>query len=71
MEPTLEALARSGSGRVKVVKVNVEENHALANRFQIRSIPALKLWRDGGLLGELSGAVPAQTIEQFLRQHGV
>ena len=71
MEPALNALAKAGVGRLKVAKVNVEENHGLASRYQIRSIPALKLWRDGELVGELNGAVPAQQLEQFLKQHGI
>jgi thioredoxin 1 len=68
MEPTLKGLARHATGLLKVAKVNVEENQALANRFQICLIPVLILWRDGELIGELSGA---QVIDQFLKQHGV
>jgi thioredoxin len=69
MEPNLEALAREQAGRLKVVKVNVDENGGLANRYAIRSIPALKLFRGADVLGELNGAVPKATLESFLREH--
>jgi thioredoxin 2 len=69
MEPTLEALARKEGGRLQVVKVNVDENPRLAQRFAVRSIPALKLFRDGQMVGELNGAAPQATLEQFVRSH--
>jgi thioredoxin len=69
MEPSLKALAREQAGRLKVVKVNVDENNGLASRYAIRSIPALKLFRGAKVLGELNGAVPKGALESFLRQH--
>ena len=69
MESSLEALARERAGRLKVAKVNVDENSGLANRYAIRSIPALKLFRGASVLGELNGAVPRGALDSFLRQH--
>jgi len=69
MEPGLEELARKHAGRLKVVKVNVDENSELANRYAIRSIPALKLFRGATMLGELNGVVPRGSLDSFLRQH--
>lgn len=46
--PTMEALAPAYEGSLKIVKVNVDENEALKNRFQVRGIPALFLVKDGG-----------------------
>ena len=71
MEPTLKTLASNGTGRFKVVKVNVDDNPQLARRFAIRSIPALKLFRSDALLGEVNGAVGAADLARFLSQHGV
>jgi thioredoxin 2 len=70
MEPVLEATAQQRAGQVKVVKVNVDENPALAQRFAVRSIPAMKLLRGAHVVGELAGAVPAGSLARFLDQHG-
>jgi thioredoxin 2 len=56
--PTLEALAREYAGRLKVVKVNVDENPALAQRFQAFSIPTLVVLRHGREVDRIVGALP-------------
>ncbi len=55
LAPALEALAREYAGRVKIVKVNVDEEPALAGHFRIQSIPTLLAFRDGRLVDTLIG----------------
>jgi thioredoxin 2 len=69
--PMLEQLARERAGRLKIAKVNVDENPGLSTRFVIRSIPTLALFRDGALIDEIRGAVPKATLEARLAGHGV
>ena len=67
--PVLEQVADEHAGQVKVVKVNTDENQDLAQQFQIRSIPAVKLFRNGRVVGEFVGALPLGHVRQFLQPH--
>lgn len=67
--PILEQVADEQQGKVKVVKVNTDENQDLAQQFQIRSIPAVKLFRGGRVVGEFVGALPLSQVRNFLEPH--
>lgn len=60
--PVLERLADGYAGRLKVVKVNVDDNPATAARFDARSIPTLALVRDGRPVGRFVGAQPERVL---------
>jgi putative thioredoxin len=67
--PVLEQLADETEGKVKVVKVNTDENQDLAQQFQIRSIPAVKLFRGGKVVAQFEGAQPLSRVRAFLEPH--
>ena len=67
--PVLEQVADEHDGKVKVVKVNTDENQDLAQQFQIRSIPAVKLFRGGRVVDEFVGALPLARVRAFLEPH--
>jgi putative thioredoxin len=67
--PVLEQVADENAGKVKVVKVNTDENQDLAQQFQIRSIPAVKLFRGGRVVDEFVGAQPLAQVRAFLAPH--
>jgi thioredoxin 1 len=60
--PALEELAREFKGRAKVVKVNVDEEQALAFQYGIRSIPTLLFFQGGKVVDQLVGAAPKGTL---------
>ncbi len=64
--PTLEALAVEYAGRVKVGKLNVDENEDLAARYDIRSIPTLLVFRDGKVVDQRVGALPRSELVPLL-----
>ncbi len=66
--PSIDALATAYSGRVKVGKVNVDENPVVAQAFGIRSIPTLLLFRGGKVADQQIGAVPQTRIAQMLER---
>ena len=67
--PVLEQVAGETSGKIKVVKVNTDENQDLAQQFQIRGIPAVKLFRNGRVVDEFVGAQPLSGVRAFLEPH--
>jgi thioredoxin 1 len=64
--PAVEALAATYKGRVKVGKLNVDENPGVAQAFGIRSIPTLLVFRDGKVVDQQLGAVPQSHIAAML-----
>lgn len=68
LAPTLEKFAAEQTGKVKVVKINVDQSPELADLFKIRSIPTLVFMKDGqGLVGA-TGNLPKSQIERLLAQ---
>jgi thioredoxin 1 len=64
--PVLEELARSSGGRVRLAKVNVDEQPGLAARYGIRSIPTVLFVKDGEVRDQVVGAVPKAHIQAKL-----
>jgi thioredoxin 1 len=67
--PIVEELSNEYEGKVKVVKVNVDENNALAMKYSIMSIPTIKFFKNGQIVGEMIGAAPKPTLEAELKKH--
>jgi thioredoxin 2 len=67
--PALESVARAHAGRLKVVKLNVDDEPEIGARYQVQGIPLLVLVRDGQEVDRLVGAAPERDIEAWLRRH--
>ncbi len=67
--PILEDLSREYAGRLKVVKVNVDENQATAQRFQAFSIPTMVVIKNGGVVDRIVGAMPKGALTARLTPH--
>ena len=64
--PVLDEIAKEHEGKIRIVKVNVDEEPALAAKYRITSIPAMKVFKGGEEVRELIGAMPTQQIEKQL-----
>jgi thioredoxin 2 len=69
VSPILDALAHEFAGRLKVVKVNVDENQGLARRFDAMSIPTLVVLRDGQVVNRVVGALPRELLAAQITPH--
>jgi thioredoxin 2 len=63
VSPILDELAHQYAGRLKVVKVNVDDNQGLARRFDAMSIPTIIVMRDGAVVNRIVGAAPKEQLE--------
>lgn len=69
MGPVLEELAREFEGKpIKIGKCNVDENGDLAQKYEIMSIPAFKVFKGGNVIDEWVGAQPKDAIKQRLEK---
>jgi len=68
VSPALENLARQYAGKVKLVKVNVDESPAISRRFEVQGIPTLLLVRKGEVVARQTGAAPEPTLRAWLDQ---
>jgi thioredoxin 1 len=66
VSPVLERIAEERDGEVKVVKVNIDEEQGLAQRYGIASIPTMILFREGAPAAAVIGAQPKGAIERQL-----
>jgi thioredoxin len=64
--PALEEISGAMNGKVKIVKLNVDENPAIATKYGVMSIPTLMIFKDGQLASRQVGAAPKQKLEQWI-----
>ena len=68
ISPIVEELAIEFSGRVKVTKLNVDENPATPSQYGIRGIPTLILFKSGKILDQIVGAVPKARLKTMIEK---
>jgi thioredoxin 1 len=69
LAPVVDELAASYSGKLKVAKMDVDRNPSTPNRYNVRGIPTLLIFKGGQLQEQIFGYVPRETIEKaILRQ---
>jgi thioredoxin 1 len=66
--PVVEQLANEYDGRVKMAKVNIDENPRVPTQYDVRSIPTLLMFKGGKVVGQIVGAVPRPKIEELVRK---
>jgi putative thioredoxin len=69
--PVLEKLAQEYQGGFKLAKVNIDEQQQLAQQFGVRSVPTVKVVKDGQIVDEFMGAQPESSIRELLGKHVV
>jgi len=67
--PIVEELATQYAGKLKVLKVDVDQEQSLAIRYGIMSIPTLMLFKGGQVVDQIVGALPRNVIEERVRRH--
>jgi|SRR5947199_6824974 len=69
LAPTVAEIATEYAGKMKVVKLNVDENMNAAGKFNIRGIPTLLIFKGGQVADQIVGAVPKDQISKVVEQH--
>ncbi len=69
LAPTIEALATEFAGRVKVAKLNVDENQEVAARFGIRGIPTVMVFKNGKVVANVVGLRPKEDLARVLNDN--
>lgn len=66
--PILKDVAKSSSGRLRIIKIDIDKNPAIAQQYQVRGVPTLALFKNGKLLWKQSGLQTKHQIESAIKQ---
>ena len=66
--PSLEEISNEMANKLKVVKINVDENPTTSQAYSIRSIPALMIFKNGEMVSEKMGALPKSALESWVNE---
>lgn len=67
MGPVVESMATEFEGKVKILKLNVDENPSSASTYEILSIPALKFFKNGEVVDEMIGLQPQEVLREKIK----
>nr|WP_319395590.1 thioredoxin TrxC [uncultured Desulfobacter sp.] len=65
--PILDGLANAYKGRLKIAKVNIDENPGTGSKYRIQSIPTMLFVKNGTLVDQVTGALPKETLEAKIK----
>ena len=66
--PSLEELSEEMASKLKIVKINVDENPSISQTYSIRSIPALMIFKNGEKVSEKMGALPKSALQSWVNE---
>ncbi len=69
--PVLEEITKEFEGKIKIMKMNVDENPATPSKYGIRAIPTLILFKDGEVAGQVTGAVSKSNLKEMVTEKGL
>ncbi len=67
--PVLEEIANDRRESISIVKLNIDENPLTPQKYNVRGIPALLIFKDGEVVAEKMGALPKSQLEEWINQH--
>ena len=69
MPPILKDVKKQLGDRIRILKVDVDRNPAIAQKYQIRNVPTLMVFKNGQVVWRQAGVIPAQQLVQMLQAH--
>jgi len=66
--PALEQIAGEMAGKVKITKLNIDENPEMTNKFKVMSIPTLMLFKDGKVVATQIGSLQKNRLEEWIKK---
>ena len=71
MKPILEEVKGQMGDRVRIIKIDIDKNNAVANAYQVQAVPTLILFQNGQIKWRQSGVVPTANLKQVLEAHTI
>lgn len=68
MHPVLEQLKVTYGDKIRIIKIDIDKNSAIASQYQIQSVPTLILFKNGNIVWRQSGAMPLNELQNIIAQ---